>query len=84
LDKIEDGDSKRKVIRIHFGHPMKKNEFVGAHGELTGEGKEGVGEEEEGAQVWGAMGRGGLQEGGSVRAALHVLLLPRLSSTFCT
>jgi hypothetical protein len=24
-DKIEGGDSKRKVVRIHFGHPMKKN-----------------------------------------------------------
>jgi hypothetical protein len=28
LDKIEDGDSKREVICIRFGHPMKKNEFV--------------------------------------------------------
>jgi hypothetical protein len=27
-DKIEGGDSKREVIRIHFDHPMKKNEFV--------------------------------------------------------
>jgi hypothetical protein len=27
-DKIEGGDSKREVICIRFGHPMKKNEIV--------------------------------------------------------
>jgi hypothetical protein len=57
---------------IRFDHPTKKNEFVwdspweaamarvrasmGAHGELTEEGKEGEGEEEEGAQLGGGMG----------------------------
>jgi hypothetical protein len=25
LDKIESEDSKRKVVRIYFGYPMKKN-----------------------------------------------------------
>jgi hypothetical protein len=24
-NKIEDGDSKREVVCIHFGHPTKKN-----------------------------------------------------------
>jgi hypothetical protein len=28
LDKIEGGDSKRKVVCIRFGHPMKKNGLV--------------------------------------------------------
>jgi hypothetical protein len=27
-DKIEGGDCKREIMRIHFGHPMKKNELV--------------------------------------------------------
>jgi hypothetical protein len=38
---------------------------MAGHGELAGEGKEGEGEEGGGggAQVWGAMGRGRLQEG---------------------
>jgi hypothetical protein len=26
-DKIEGGDSKRKVMLIHFGHPTKKNDL---------------------------------------------------------
>jgi hypothetical protein len=26
-DKIEGGDSKREVVRPHFDHPTKKNEF---------------------------------------------------------
>jgi hypothetical protein len=51
-DKIVGGDSKREVIRIRFGHPTKKNEFVRgsqweatmagleAPWELTEEGKE--------------------------------------------
>jgi hypothetical protein len=26
-DEIEGRDSKRKVVRIHFGCPMKKNDF---------------------------------------------------------
>jgi hypothetical protein len=71
-DKIEGGDRKKKVMYIHFGHPTKKNELVwgspweaamagvaasmGAHGELTEEGKEGEGEEEAGAWL-GALGR---------------------------
>jgi hypothetical protein len=24
-DKIEGGDCKRKIVCIHFGHPIKKN-----------------------------------------------------------
>jgi hypothetical protein len=28
LNKIKDGDSKREVMCIHFGHPTKKNELV--------------------------------------------------------
>jgi hypothetical protein len=60
---------------IRFGHPTKKNELVwgspweaamagvgasmGAHGELTGEGKEGEGEGGEGGAPRGrSMGRG--------------------------
>jgi hypothetical protein len=57
LDKIKAGDSKREVMCIHFGHPMKKNGLgwcspwkgghgrswnsMAGHGELVGEGKEG-------------------------------------------
>jgi hypothetical protein len=37
LDKIEVGDSKRKIVRIHFGCPMKKTKLCwgfswGGHG----------------------------------------------------
>jgi hypothetical protein len=69
-DKIEGSDSKRKVVCIHFGHPMKKTALVRAlhgrvamagvgapwpaMGELTG--KERVGEGE---------GRGGARPGGA-------------------
>jgi hypothetical protein len=63
-DKIEAGDSKRKVVHIHFGHPSMKNDLGWScpwkgghgrsstsyvgHGELTGEGRGGEGGEEQG------------------------------------
>jgi hypothetical protein len=82
---------------IRFGHHTKKNELVwgspweaamagvgasmGAHGELTGEGKEGEGEGGEGGAPRGrSMGRGraagGVPWGGTV--SLLVLLLRSL------
>jgi hypothetical protein len=71
-DKIETGDSKKKVVHIRFGCPTKKNEFGwgipwGGHGraqapcwpwEVAGEGREGeVGGEEKGiGWLWGEEG----------------------------
>jgi hypothetical protein len=79
-NKIEGEDCKRKVICIHFDHPTKKNEFVWgsvweaamakvgasmeAHRELTGEGKEGEGEEEGGARPGERLGEGEGRHGG--------------------
>jgi hypothetical protein len=60
-DKIEAGDSKRKVVQICFGCPMKRNclgwssAMAGVEartGKLTREGRDGEeGEEEQGAAV---------------------------------
>jgi hypothetical protein len=65
LDKIEGGDSKRKVVRIRFGHPTGEMALVrapmgGGHGgspERKARGRGGG----EGGGCWGAkggMGRG--------------------------
>jgi hypothetical protein len=81
LDKIEGGDCKREVICITFGDPTEKNKLVwgspwegshdrswssmAGHGELAGEGKEGEGEERDGAQLGAAWGgpRGAMEMG---------------------
>jgi hypothetical protein len=69
-DKIKDGDSWRKVVRICFGHPTKKNDLgysspwtgshgwswssMAVHGELTGEGREGERKGREAGGAWAA------------------------------
>jgi hypothetical protein len=66
-DKIKGSDSKRKVVCIHFGHPMKKTALVRAlhgraamarvgapwpaMGELTGKERVGEGEGRGGARL---------------------------------
>jgi hypothetical protein len=74
LNKIEGGDSKREVMCIHFGHPMKKNELVwgspweGSHGRswrsMADHGELAGGEGERGhscgvAMEWGRAAGGG-------------------------
>jgi hypothetical protein len=65
LDKIEGGDSKRKVVRIRFGHPTGEMALVrapmgGGHGGSPDRKARGRGGGE-GGGCWGAkggMGRG--------------------------
>jgi hypothetical protein len=90
LDKIEGRDSKRVVMCICFGHPMKKNKLVRGspwegshgrswssmadHGELAGE----EGEGEEAAQLRGggtAWGGGGGAMKACRRGGSDLLLL---------
>jgi hypothetical protein len=83
-DKIKDGDSWRKVVRICFGHPTKKNDLgysspwtgshgrswssMAVHGELTGEGRGG---ERKGREAGGRMGcQHGGEEGGAMGGKL--------------
>jgi hypothetical protein len=98
LDKIEGGDSKRKVMLTHFAHPMKKSKlgwdspWEGSHGRswssmeapwgLAREGEGGRGE----GHGWGcSLGRG--RHGNERRSSTLLLrLLPICGGApaFCT